>query len=105
MLVRACLRYPRPTLKSAECVQTRAAIAFVDFTMVHVRAALGDGVDDSAASPAELGRSSAGQHGDVAERIRNNGLEGLSGDVDVVDLLAVDQIVVGSRAGSVDLNL
>src|SRR5271156_4560540 len=105
MLIGPCLPNPRAALEAAECVQTGASIAFKDFTVVDIRAAPGDGVDDSAAGPAELGRRSAGQHGDVAERIGNKGLEGLSGDGDVIDLLTVDQIVVGSRARSVDLDL
>src|ERR1700722_20212138 len=86
MLIGPRLLDPRTALKPAKCVQTGAGIAFIDFAMVHIRAAPGDGVDDSATSPAELGRSSAGRDGDV------------------IDLLTVDQKVVGSRAGSVNLN-
>src|SRR3984957_18025253 len=104
MLIGQCLLDARTALIPAKCVQTRAGIAFVDFTVVDIRAAFGDRVDDSATSPTELGRSSAGQDGDVAERIGNNGLEGLSGDGDVIDLLTVDQKVVDSREGSVYLN-
>ncbi len=104
MLIKPCLLDCAATVRSSHRgIQTRAGIALIDFTVVQVCAALGHRVDDSTASPSKLGRGSTGQHGDVAERIGNNGLEGLSGDGDVIDLLAVEEEVVGSRAGSVDL--
>ena len=69
--------------------------------MEDVAAASGDEVGDGTTGAPVLCRGRVGEDGERGVHARDVGLEGLSGNGDVVDLLTVDEEVVGAGAGTV----
>src|SRR5205085_10254599 len=73
--------------------------------VILARAALGDDVEDAAASAAELGAEQTRLHGDFLHSILVVNLVGGARDGDVVVLRAINQIVVAAWALAVDREL
>lgn len=73
--------------------------------MDRVASGLGDEIDDGTTGTAVLRRGVVGDDRLILKDVGDLGLKGLAADADVVDLLAVEQEVIGTGAGAVDLDV
>src|SRR5262249_14013887 len=84
-------------------IQSRTGIQFPNLSMKLIRAGLGDQVNHATARATELGRRIVRVHNRVLKDEGHLRLNSLPGDRGIVNLLSIDQEVVGARSRSADL--